>query len=466
MEHLNTTKLDRRQLLLACAAASLPAACALHPEPSGAASIEPWQFREDAQALRAMIERTHPQPEHSVDPAALGRAIEAKVQTVDRALSIDQAWRVWSELNPLLADGHLFVGYEDWRATSRSFLAGGGRFFPFEVDVASNGQVTVLSQLGGAASPLAGARIVSIDGRDATELSAHFLRHVHGDSLLFRTGLLSRRWWFYQWKLLGPAPLFDTRFASGAAVERMRLPGSPARPVILAEEADFDRHFSVELLPPDAALLTVKTFNWSDKPRFRAFTAAAFATLRSAGVRHLVIDVRENGGGDDDMWIEGILPYIPGRRYRWASTYIKKVVQANPAAGERLGDIVSGEIERWIEPRPDLPDRFAGRVSVLVGRGTYSSAVLFSNVMQDFRFGMVAGVAGAVRTRQSGGVRRVLLPHSGLSVWSPRFVLTRPAGPAAPEWLTPDVVLDDDALRPESMVEIVLRIMRTGAVSR
>ena len=221
------------------------------------------------------------------------------------------------------------------------------------------------------------------------------------------------------------------------------MSGSAALPAVLADEESFERQFRFELRPNDSALLTVSSFAWGDKAQFLAFTHDAFAKLRAAAARNLIIDVRANGGGDDVMWIEGILPYFATKPYRWASRYRKRVVVADAAKHEAVGDIVDGEVETWIPAQPDNPLRFTGKVYVLVGSATYSSAVVFSNVVQDFGFGTIAGMGGSVRAAQTGGTRRTTLPNSGLIVVAPRFVLTRPSGATAPALLTPDLEVRD-----------------------
>jgi hypothetical protein len=67
--------------------------------------------------------------------------------------------------------------------------------------------------------------------------------------------------------------------------------------------------------------------------------------------------------------------------------------------------------------------RFKGKTLVEIGPGTYSSAVLFANVMRDFGFGTLVGTGGTARQTQSGGVRQFILPNSKLALWVPRFVL-------------------------------------------
>ena len=73
-------------------------------------------------------------------------------------------------------------------------------------------------------------------------------------------------------------------------------------------------------------------------------------------------------------------------------------------------------------------------------RHTYSSAVIFCNVMHDFGFGTIAGTGDSVRAGETGGVRRTTLTNSGLAVNAPRFILTRPSGVKEPVLLTPDVL--------------------------
>jgi hypothetical protein len=121
-----------------------------------------------------------------------------------------------------------------------------------------------------------------------------------------------------------------------------------------------------------------------------------------------------------------------------------------------VGEIVYGAIDSWIEPQPQNPARFAGSTYVLVGRSTYSSAVLFANVMQDFAFGTIAGSGGAARSKQSGGVYWLQLPHSGLALSMPRFVLARPSGSSAPALVTPDLPIMEDPFDSRSAINALL----------
>jgi hypothetical protein len=420
------------------------------------------QLRQDLAALGAAIRDTPPYPAHSIDTAALARAMDALERQLDRPMTRDEAWAVFATLNPLLADGHLFVGFEDWRGATEAHLESGGVLFPFELHVTPDLRVFVRSQLGGAASVYAGTRVRSINGVDAGVVSRTLLALVHGDTATFRADLLSRRWWFYYWKTYGAVAEFEVALDDPTRTS-LHVPGSRHRPAILVAEASFDRQFGFASLPCDTALLTLRTFSWPDKAQFQRFTRDAFSKIRDDRVRRLIIDVRDNGGGDDDFWMHGILPYIATGPYRWGSTYRKRVLEAYRDEGETTGQVVTGAIDRWIPSEPTNPLHFPGTVYVLIGPATYSSAVLFANVMRDFGFGVLAGSGGSVRADQSGSVQQRILPNTGLVVWSPRFVLYRPSGASEPMLLEPDCPIEEDPFNAGAAVNRLLGRITGGA---
>jgi hypothetical protein len=413
----------------------------------------PEALREDLHFAVAAMRRIHPEPNAALDGALLEHAVAKADAALGQPLDRDQAWAILARLNSILADGHLMIGYANWRADSAAYLKAGGTFFPFEVFLDAQGAPHIRSELGGAATTLAGARIVSINGRDAKEVAAAMLERVHGDSQVFRANLLGQRWWFYYWKMFGKPAIFSLELEGGV---RLQAAPTHSAPLLLRDEDSFDRQFQFELLPGKAAMLTLKSFAWPDKKRYLAFTEDAFEQMRALGVKTLLIDIRANGGGNDDMWIDGIMRYLAGTRFRWGASYVKKVLAGRAEAGQQVGDVVHGEISTWIAPEPDNPLHFDGRVYVLTGAATYSSAILFANTVQDFAIGAVVGEGGAARSRQSGGTQSLQLPNTGLMVSVPRLVITRPSGNDAPVLFTPDLLLADPPLNPRAMVDAVL----------
>lgn len=437
-----------------CAAALL--LCLLLPVSHAQPRYSAEQLQQDLQFMQQAIERTHPDPGHSVDAAQLRQAYRAMAAQLRQPMTRDEAWRTLATLNPLFADAHLVLRQPDWLAQTSAHLKAGGTLFPYEVQVDEAGDVYIRSGLGAEGGALAGARIERIDGRPARDVAAELLARAHGDTPAFRANLVSQRWWFLYWKMYGEQAGYELLLDRPEGRSGMRAAASGKTPALLADAGRFERQFRFELLADKTALMTVNTFYWPDKQAWLDFTQAAFAAMRAAGSTTLLIDVRANGGGNDDMWIDGILRYVADRPYRWASSYRKKVIAGRVSATEKLGDVVSGEIAKWLQPEPGHPLHFSGRTYVLTGRATYSSAILFSNVMQDFGFGQLVGQGGYARARQSGGTQGMALPHTGLVIGAPRLVFERPSAAALPALLRPDIVLPDPPNDGRALVDALL----------
>lgn len=401
------------------------------------------QLRADLQAIRNALFEMPADLSHSVDAGDLETAIRRLDGNLAGSPPVtrDEAWRAFATLNPLLADGHLFIGFVDWRADVRAHLAHGGSLFPVGVRVTPECRVSLHDARSPSMQQLDGAPISNVNGIPMRELCSRMMERVHGDTRLFRADLLERRFWFFYWKLYGAPAKYRLTFDSGGTLD---LDGSTALPDLLAAEESFDRQFELTMLP-GAAILKLGSFAWPKKDEVLAFTKAAFESLHDRKIRTLIIDLRDNGGGNDDQWIEGVMPYVAMQRWRTASTYRKRVVVADPAKREKAGEVVDGEMQTWYEPQPENPARFVGNIFVVVGPGTYSSAVVMATVFQDFGFGKIIGTGDSVRASQSGGTRRTTLTNTGLIVVTPRFVLRRPSGAKQPELLTPDIELDDSA---------------------
>ena len=309
------------------------------------------------------------------------------------------------------------------------------------------------SQVDGSATPLAGKRIDTINGVPAEDVARKLLAHMNGDTPALRDEFLSDRFAFWYWKFFGEHRSFKLRISGlelGAEASAVTPPAF--------REKTFERLFRFELLGADAALLTIDEFYWSDKPKFYEFTRSAFERMQAAGTRTLVIDIRANGGGDDDVWYEGVMPYIATRPYRNGSTYLLKIIEGRAKEGQKVGEIVHGTQDTVYQPQLDNPLRFKGKVYVLISPRTYSSAVLFSNAVQDNDFATLVGVGGGARSTQSGGIQFIKLPNTQMTVVVPRFVLTRSSGGGG--LLQPDVLVVGDPFRPMTAIESILRLDR------
>ncbi|MBL7185886.1 MAG: hypothetical protein ISS70_06150 [Phycisphaerae bacterium] len=165
-----------------------------------------------------------------------------------------------------------------------------------------------------------------------------------------------------------------------------------------------------------------------------------FAEIRKNNVQDLIIDVRNNGGGfsgTNDLLIR----YFADKPFRQYEKVFKRLTPQASAFYNTIGmeympylhkayDTTSLTLDpngmpiqkdftvqaRFVSP-VKKPLRFSGRVSVLIGRGTYSSAMLFASTVQHYKFATLIGEETLRFDRQHyGDVVFISLPHSQLTI--------------------------------------------------
>ena len=131
----------RMAALLFLGMPALSPAAARAPAPTFTAT----QLRADLREIERALHDMPADLSHSADLAALEGAIRDIDDKLERSAPLDRdaAWRLFATLNPILADGHLFVGFVDWRGDTRAHLAGGGTLFPFAVRVTPECELSV-----------------------------------------------------------------------------------------------------------------------------------------------------------------------------------------------------------------------------------------------------------------------------------------------------------------------------------
>ena len=190
---------------------------------------------------------------------------------------------------------------------------------------------------------------------------------------------------------------------------------------------------------------------------FRTFIDKAFTALAESEAGNLLIDLRENGGGDVSF-SDLLIARIADRPFTFASRYAVRAGELTKRAWseyEGPAETISGRIARGIaETKPGatfevkLPlvapaetDRFEGRVWVLVNRHSYSNAAVVAAQVQDYGFGTLMGEPTADLATTYGAVESFTLPHSQALVYYPKAYMVRPSGDETVAGVRPDVRL-------------------------
>ncbi|WP_160139925.1 S41 family peptidase [Chryseobacterium sp. c4a] len=172
------------------------------------------------------------------------------------------------------------------------------------------------------------------------------------------------------------------------------------------------------------------TFNQFVNPeKFRVFLQDMFADLKAQGIQNLIIDIRNNGGGNSELGDE-LLKYIVTKPF---SQYEKTLVKYSDIRKEYLlkaSEIDSTELKNYlrgisgtvgvidhtkniIQPKKQN-EQFSGNIYLLISGQTFSSAADFANAFKFYKAGKVIGSESGGFIISAGEVVERQLPNSKL----------------------------------------------------
>ncbi|GAB2651577.1 S41 family peptidase [Arenimonas aestuarii] len=459
------------------AALLLPACTSPTQAPPPAAEAAPQltaaQLRQDLDQLYDTLQAAHYDLYARRDRASYD-ALHARLRArLDQPMTVGDAQL---ELQRFVAFGRVAharidLPFERWAA----FREGGGKAIALSLRVRDDA-VYVLSDPADAEGVAPGDRVLTIDEQPALDWLARVGGLVSADNPYLLHAQMEGMLPFLAWLTLGEVDGVQLELSDGdGAPHRVWLPAT-TRADIAAAEAAGRVPATLDLSGRDARMLDDRVAYlrpgpfydirpeadspW-DRSHFRAWLDQAFADFIAAGATDLLLDLRDNPGGDNSF-SDLVLAWFADEPFRFSPAFEIRVSAATIAsnqarldalpedAGGASADMAAlfkgqpmGSVVRYDIPlaSPRTGTRFEGRVHVLVNRHSYSNAVSVAAIVQDYGFGRVLGEETADLASTLGAMEHFTLAHSGLRVGYPKARMLRPSGDATPRGVVPDVTL-------------------------
>lgn len=399
--------------------------------------------------LRFMLrtcEAVHPELYFRATPEQVESRLRDVLARVGDSATRTEFYPLLAEFAASFGDGHTYAGGlpEEWE----HFKSVGGRLFPCDIEAGDGGVLRVTHCHDAQFALLPGDVIESINGINARVLY-YLLDSQCSGRPVYRANAVASAFRFRLW-INGIAAPFDVAYtresdrssgvASSPGLTQQQIvvvvTSSPAaRPVL---------PYVLSRIEPDIALIDFRSM--TDTDAFTKFLDATFADLATNPTAGLIVDIRRNGGGNSqlaDMLLDRITErsYMGCSRKDWKAsreyrTYLKRHVHPlirwlplellHPVMSRYFlateGAVVSYEVD-WHVP-PPRADRFRGPVCVLIGPGTFSSAVILADAVATFDLATLIGDETGGEPSSFGEVYFFDLPNTRIAVGvsSARFV--------------------------------------------
>lgn len=354
------------------------------------------------------------------------------------------------------------------------FRAGGGKTFPIYLRIV-DGKAYVSENYSGSSRVQIGDEILAINKVPMQEWLERLSAYLSADTAYMAHSFLEFSFAQYLWAEAGEIDTFDLRVKRrDGKTAKARIPARTRDEIKAAvdaapevfELAGFGREASIvgegiAYLRPGPFYNVENPDRLWDNSDFVAFVDGAFEGFIEGGADTLIIDLRNNPGGDNSF-SDPIISWIADEKFRFASKFLIRSSDEAAASNEaRLdGDPdavkgVSGLFANAYDETPrgetfefEIPfafpregARFTGNVYVLINRHSYSNAVSVAAIFQDYGWGTIAGEKTTDMATTFGAMEHFTLPETGFKVGFPKAHIIRPSGDERVDGVTPDMVI-------------------------
>lgn len=201
-----------------------------------------------------------------------------------------------------------------------------------------------------------------------------------------------------------------------------------------------------------------------DMDSLRQVFDGMFTQMKADGVKNLFIDVSKNGGGNSAVG-DLLISYFYGKPYldyqcnfRRSDEYLNLIKQwgmkDNFYESQPVGKLIHFDPSKTTPPK-QAPGLFGGKVYVVVGSGTFSSAIMFATIVKDNHIATLVGqIPPDGHPNHFGEMYGTRLPNTKLNLRFGVKEWIRPTGERKDNVLRPDVVVDVDR-SPEEIAKAV-----------
>lgn len=374
------------------------------------------EWRGDVDTLLSILHRAHPDPYWGHSAAEFESAAIALKQELP-SLSPARAMLELQRLLALTEDGH-----SGWTTLPESLR---GRYLPMLFRRFEEGWFVITADT--TLRPLFGKPIVTFAGHPVEEAIARVMPYLSGDNPLMKlddaANLLRNVGVLHALGLVADlAEAVDVAVRERDGTEtRVRVPVTDASwvspgwrdvnnllnpdvPEILANS--LDGNYGCAWLPEDGTVYVMFSEIRDDPgaPSIAAFFDSVYAFTRNAPADRLVLDLRENSGGNLDL----------------------------------VGPVIRGVIAM---PEIDRPGRFF----VLIGRDTFSAAMHLAVQLERYTHAIFVGTPTGATPNHFGDTEVFTLPASGLEIEVSVLYWQNSDPRDERPWITPDVPVTPSA---------------------
>ncbi|OJW76271.1 S41 family peptidase [Spirosoma sp. 48-14] len=447
--------------------------------------LSPDQLQADFARFRTALSEAHPEMYRYTSKPRFDSLFAATAAQLNRPMTQQAFYVTMVPLLVALRDGHI-----KWIVSGRDehYPFATDKLFPLKLYFLGD-KAWVVGNYGTESVP-SGAEVISINGKPMVAIIEALLPNMtfaDGDRIGGKLEDLNRYFSGYYATFIGAPDTFQVAYRVGMEQKTVTL--APVTESIInayheQHKSKAQKPFRLTLSENRTAVMTIERF-WSEKNEqdFRQFLSESFREIKRQGVQHLVLDLRNNEGGEESWGVElySYLASQPFRYYDHISVRQKKRFSF-PAWSSKLyrmarfivvkkrGDGYVFTHHRGLRTTKPKADAYAGKLYVLLNGNSFSvTTELAARIHADKRAVFIGQESGGGYKVNSSGLFAVTqLPNSKIDLGIGMFgfnMANVSAYPHTDRGIIPDHLVEptveDILTQQDRIMEYTLNYIRT-----
>jgi len=356
--------------------------------------LSPKEMKEDLDTLFSAICEIHPNPYFNISKQKFDILKIKAYNKINNSMSVKDFWKLTAPIVANIGDGHtnLQTPSREWLyqiCSNRNIV------FPLELHIIKD---STFVRKNFSDSPIKnGNYIVSINGIHTKKIINDFIPYISGGLKHFKIAIIEKYFPKMLYVIYGFKSPFKVEIKdSKGKIKKYTLEGVDKNTYdkMIFNLLDHNLHFE-EIPKLKASIIRFNSF--LNRKEFDKFLENSFTKIKEKKYRYLIIDLRNNGGGNSDVAID-LLDYLINKPYQYfggvrekISKYTLKNVQKDFQNKEFTIDSIYTFERIFIVKLSKNPLRFKGKIFVIISNYTFSEATCFSAVIKDYGVGMLIG---------------------------------------------------------------------------
>jgi len=412
-----------------------------------------------------MLEDVHPDPYSIISKEDFYRKVDSMKNILPETISEKDANKVISKIYALIKDGHTGVRLLPPKIPFK--------FLPYKFKITDEKIFVARNFCYRNVIPL-GSEIISINGMTSRQYIQETSRLFSWENLSWRnTRLQYPMLWelwddFRNYKVIYKTPEGKTK--------TIRTSGGFFSVLQIDKESKQQKlHFKYHYKLISDSIGYIKFNSFSDLEQFKIFLDSTFTSIKNENVRHLIIDIRNNGGGSSSLGDE-LMQYISKKDFKQVDScsvkISKELINKNKLdwidSVERKAGTLYTVTDSLIKLR-DNPLRFTGKSYLLVGGNTFSSASMFASAFQCFEVGTIIGTETGGLTVCFGDLYFYDLPETEFNMSLSHKKFYQVCGKDDRRGIIPDYIvensIEDDAKSFDRVLDFTLELINKSKIA-